>query len=64
MFVEPQICALKGIPHIKYEKNPNDNASFFYFFQNIGPNLPQILSQEYNPFYFSWFPMNYVRVSN
>ena len=52
MFVKPLFCALKGIPHAKYEKKAIDNAHFFIFFHNIGPNLAQILPKDHTQFDF------------
>ena len=46
------------------EKISIDNASTFYFFYNIGPNLAQILPQDHTHFIFCWFPMKYVRGLN
>ena len=46
MVLQPLLFALRGIPQVKYEKIlGNDNACFFTFFHNIGPNLAQILPQ-------------------
>ena len=52
MFVKPILFALKGIPHVKYEKKTIDNGLFLYFFHNIGTNLAQILPQDHTHFYF------------
>ena len=60
MLAQPLLFALKGIPHVKYEKKPIDNACFFfYFFHNIGPNLGQILPQDHTHFdFFAGFQWN------
>ena len=41
MFLEPLFFALKGIPHVKYEKKAIDNAHFFTFFTTLGLILPK-----------------------
>ena len=52
MFVKPLFFALKGIPHVKYEKKTIDKAHFFTFFRNTGPTLAQILPQDHTHFDF------------
>ena len=51
MFVKPLFCALKGIPHAKYEKKLSI-MPILYFFHNVGPNLAQILPQDHTQFDF------------
>ena len=41
MFVKPLFFALKGIPHVKYEKKAIDNAHFFTFFTTLGLIWPK-----------------------
>ena len=47
MFVQPLLCASKGIPHAKYEKNLLLMPVSLLFFCNIGPNSVQILNQDH-----------------
>ena len=43
----------------KIWEQPIDNASFFTFFQNTGPNLAQILLQDHTHFgFFAGFQWN------
>ena len=51
MFVQQQLCTLKGIPHAKYGKNPIDNASFFTFFTTLDLIWLEFAPRQ-NPMYF------------
>ena len=55
MFVQPLLCALKGIPHAKYEEKKLI-MPFSLLFHNIGPNLVQILPRDHTHFFaiFQW----------
>ena len=52
MFGQPFIFALKGILHVKYEKNLLIMLVSLIIFHNIGLNLAQILSEDHTHFEF------------
>ena len=55
-FFFPYFFPLKGIPHVKYEKNLLIMPVSLLFSQHWGPNLAQILPQDHIHFdLFCWF---------
>ena len=63
--LQPLLIALKGIPQVKYEKNPNDIACLFTFLTTLDTIWPKF-GPKTTPdlIFFCWFPMKYVREFN
>ena len=65
MFVKPVLFALKGIPHVKYEKKTIDNAHFFTFFTTLGLIWPKFCRKTTPTLiFFVRFLVKYVRGFN
>ena len=66
MFVKPLFFALKGIPHVKYEKKPIDNAHFFFIFSTTLGLIWLKFCPKPTPtlIFFAWFLVKYVRGFN
>ena len=65
MFLQPQLFALKDIPHVKYEKKLNDNACFFTIFTTLGIILPRFYPKTTSTliFFLAGFQWNILRDS-
>ena len=64
IFVTTILFALKGIPHVKYEKKLVDNVCFFLFFKTLGQFGPNFAPRPHPLwFFFAGFQWNMLRDS-